>query len=113
MRWAGLVSDVLSVHSHAPAGRSGLARQHRRTGTVAKQAGADQHAGVVVKVHGRAADLDADRQHMLTGAAGQQRAAERKIGQRGSAALPHQIKGLHIGAQPETFDDMPESPGHT
>ena len=45
--------------------RQRLARQHRGAGAVAEQAGADQHARVVVEVHRGAADLDADRQHVL------------------------------------------------
>ena len=57
-------ASVLSVPGDRGAPPRAAAREHRRAGAVAEQAGADQHAGVVVEVHRGAADLDADRQHV-------------------------------------------------
>ncbi len=94
------------VPRDAPRAVERRARQHRRAGAVAEQAGADQHAGVVVEVHRGAADLDADRQHVLGRARGQQRAAELQVGQGGRAALADQVVGLDVGAQAEALDDI-------
>ena len=86
--------------------RRGSRREHGGAGAVAEQAGADQHAGVVVEVHRRAAHLDADRQHVRRRAGADQRSAELQVRQRRGAALADEVEGLHVGAQPEPLDDV-------
>ena len=89
-----------------PAALARRGREHGRAGAVAEQAGADQHARVVVQVHRRAAHLDADRQHVRRRAGADQRSAQLQVRQRRGAALADEVEGLHVGAQAEPFDDV-------
>jgi hypothetical protein len=85
-------------------------QQDRGTCAVAEQAGADQHAGIVVEVHRRAAHLDADGQYVLAGVGRQQRTPKLKVRQCRRAALADQIEGLHVGAQSQPFDHVTREP---
>jgi hypothetical protein len=70
--------------------------EHGGTGAIAKQARADENAGIVIEVKRRAADFDADRQNRLATPRAQQRLRRAQVGQRGAASLAHQIEREHI-----------------
>ena len=84
----------------------GVARQHGRARAVAEQAGADQHAGVVVEIHRGAAHLDADREHVPAAPEASSARPSCRLGKRRGAALADQVEGLHVGAQAEPLDDV-------
>ena len=86
-----------------PVIRPRFPRQNRRARAVAKQTGADEHAGIVVEIKCRAANLDADGQDFLGAFGGQQGLGGAQIGQRRAAALADQIQREDIRAQTEPF----------
>ena len=67
--------------------------------------------GIVVEVHRRAADLDADREHVLRVARREQRLREAQVGQRRGAALTDQVECLNVARQPEPLDHVTREPG--
>ena len=84
---------------HWAPGSGLLPGKHRGAGTVAEQAGTDEHSRIIVQVHGGTAYFDADRQHMLALAAVGQRTGQLPVGQRPGTALPHEVIPLHIPPQ--------------
>ena len=89
----------------------GSARQHGRSRAVSEQARADQHAGIVIQIHRRAADLDADRQHPLGAPAREQRFGRAHVRQGGAASLADEIERKNVGRQAEPLGDVARQAG--
>jgi len=81
-------------------------REHRRARAVAKEARADEHAGIVIKIKRRAANFDADGQDFSRAAGGKQSFRRAQIGQGRAAALADEIECEHIRTQTEPFADI-------
>ena len=86
--------------------RAALVSEHHCAGGIGKEAGADQHAGIVVELKGRAANFDADREHLLRGAGFQERAGQMEIWKGGAETVPHEIGEVGIGSQAKAFADV-------
>ena len=75
-------------------------REHRRARAVAKEARADEHAGIVIKVKRRAANFDADGQDFFGPAGGEDGLGGAQVRQRRATALADEIKREHVRARP-------------
>ena len=80
--------------------------QNGSAGAVAEQTGADQYAGIVIQIKGRAAHFDTNGQNSFAPSAGQQGFGRPPIRQGGATALPDQVERQHIRAQAEPFADV-------
>ncbi len=80
--------------------------EHDRRRAVAEEAGADEHAGVVVEVEGGGADLDRDAGGDGVGVRGEHAlgGAERRDG--GAAAEADEVLEVGVGAQAELLGDI-------
>jgi hypothetical protein len=86
--------------------RPGRRGNHGRTRAVAEQAGADQHAGIVVEIERGRADLDADRQRVPCLARRQNRFRRAQVGDGRAAALADQVERKRVRPETEAFDHV-------
>ena len=91
---------------HAAGVASGFLGQYRRPRAIAKQAGADQHAGIVIEIGCRAAHFDADGQNPPGPSPSQQGFSHTPVGHRGAATLPDEIERKHAQPQPKALGDV-------
>ena len=90
--------------------RAGLVRHDGRARPIAKQAGADEHARIVVQIKRRAANLDADTKNRFAASGLQQARGGPQIRQRCPASLPDQIQRQHRRVQAEPFAHIAGQP---
>jgi hypothetical protein len=103
----GKVEGVEAVGAQRGAGRGrrGGAPEGGR-GAVAKEAGADEYAGIVVEVKGGGADLDRDAGDGGFGPRGEEGGGGAEGGDGGTAAEADEILEKGVGAEAEGFGDV-------
>jgi len=103
-RGASAPLDLATVRSRGVA-------EHRRRCAVCKQAGADQHARVVIEVHCGTADLNTHRQHVAGPAGPNQCGSRRQVRDSRRATLTDEIEGGHLRVEPKRFHQVTGQPG--
>ena len=77
-----------------------------RASAIAEQTGADENAGIVIKVEGGAADFDADAEDAICLAGGDKGVGELEIGKSGTAAVANRVREVDARPEAELFADV-------
>ena len=102
----GEMEGVEAVATHVWAGGRGRVAPDARGGSVTEEAGADEHAGIVIEEEGGGADFDGDAGDNGVGLRGEHGLGGAQGGDGGAAAEADDVLEKGVGAETKIFRDV-------